>query len=103
LHKPESIAPRFGLELPIRFVSPEGLVNGHCIDVSETGIRVAFERPVDIWLEGELSFLIDYRRYSIHARVVRAGDGETGMWFRIHNDDDKLAIEKLLELAHSQE
>ena len=96
-HQPRS--PRFDLHLPIRFFSTDGLATGHCVNVSETGMRVTFERPIDFWLEGELDFVLDDLRFNIKARVVRVDIREAGMLFHIDTDADKLTVEKLLELA----
>lgn len=95
-------APRFDLHLPIRFFSTDGLAIGHCVNVSETGMRVTFERPIDFWLEGELDFVLDDLRFNIKARVVRADVRDAGLLFHIDNDTDKLTIAKLLELASGQ-
>jgi len=95
-------APRFDLHLPIRFFSTDGLANGHCINVSETGMRVTFERPVDFWLEGELDFLIEEQKFTIKARVVRADVRDAGLLFHIDSDADRLTITKLLEIASPQ-
>jgi hypothetical protein len=92
-------APRFDLHLPIRFFSTDGLATGHCMNVSETGMRVTFERPIDFWLEGELDFRIEDRQYNIKARIVRADVRDAGLLFHIDNDADRLTVAKLLELA----
>jgi hypothetical protein len=92
-------APRFDLHLPIRFFSTDGLATGHCVNVSETGMRVTFERPIDFWLEGELDFRIEDRQFNIKARVVRADVRDAGLLFHINNDADRLTVAKLLELA----
>ncbi len=56
-HQPR--APRFDLHLPVRFISTDGLATGYCVNVSETGMLVVFDWPIDIWLEGELSVFIE--------------------------------------------
>jgi hypothetical protein len=92
-------APRFDLHLPIRFFSTDGLATGDCVNVSETGMRVTFERPIDFWLEGELDFRIEDQQFNIKARVVRADVRDAGLLFHINNDADRLTVAKLLELA----
>jgi len=61
-----------------------------------------FDRPVELWLEGDLSFLIEGQQLSIKARVARVNDGDTGLRFRIDSEADKLTIQKLLALAGPQ-
>jgi hypothetical protein len=95
-------APRFDLNLPIRFFSPDGMVSGRCVNVSESGIRITFDRPIDIWLEGDLSFLIGTQYVSIKARVVRVDGRDAGLWFHIHSEADKSVITQLLALADRQ-
>jgi hypothetical protein len=100
-HQPR--APRFDLNLPVRFFSTDGLATGHCVNVSATGMLVAFDRPVDFWLEGELDFFIEDRHFSIKARVVRTDIRDAGLLFHVDSDADKLTNEQLLKFAGCQE
>jgi hypothetical protein len=100
-HQPR--APRFDLNMPVRFFSTDGLATGHCVNVSATGMLVAFDGPVDFWLEGELDFFIEDRHFSIKARVVRTDIRDAGLLLHIDSDADKLTIDKLLKFAGCQE
>ena len=95
-------AARFDLNLPLRFFSSDGMMAGHCVNVSESGMLAVFDRPVELWLEGDLSFFIEERQFSIKARVARVNDGDTGLRFRIDSEADLLTIQKLLALAGPQ-
>ena len=63
---------------------------------------IPFDRPVEMWLEGDLSFSIEGQQFSIKARVARVNEGDTGLRFRIDSEADKLAIQKLLALGQPQ-
>lgn len=95
-------APRFDLNLPLRFFSSDGMMAGHCVNVSESGMLAIFDRPVEMWLEGDLSFFIEGRQFSIKARVARVNEGDTGLRFPIDSEEDKLTIQKLLALVEPQ-
>jgi hypothetical protein len=95
-------APRFDLDLPIRFFSTDGMIVGRCVNISESGIRGTFDSPVDVWLEGDLSFQVDGQYLGIRARVVRADGRDAGLWFRINSETDKSIIAKLLAMAEQQ-
>ena len=95
-------APRLDLNLPLRFFSSDGMMAGHCVNVSESGMLAIFDRPVEMWLEGDLSFFIEGLQFSIKARVARVNEGDTGLRFRIDSDADKLTIQKLVALAGPQ-
>lgn len=94
-------APRSDLNLPIRFFSRSGLATGYCMNVSETGMRAEFDGIIDVWLEGDISFVIEGQQLSIKARVARVDGRDAGLWFRIESDEDKLTIGKLLKLAEA--
>jgi hypothetical protein len=94
-------APRAHLNLPIQFISHYGLATGLCVNVSESGMLAAFDRRVDVWLEGDLSFLIEEQKFTIKARVVRIDGLEAGLWFRIENEADKATVRELLKLAEA--
>ena len=61
----------------------------------------AFDRRVDVWLEGDLSFLIEEQKFTIKARVARVDGLEAGLWFRIQNEVDEATVGKLLALAEA--
>lgn len=94
-------APRASLDLPVQFVSNYGPAVGFCLNVSESGMLAVFDRRVDVWLEGDLSFLIGEQQFTIKARVVRINGLEAGLWFRIENEVDEATVRGLLALAEA--
>ena len=95
-------SPRFDLELPVRFFSPEGLFVGRSVNVSESGASVRFEKSIDVWIVGDLSFLMEDHHPSIHARVARVEGREAGLSFKITSDLDRAAIRDVLAVAQAQ-
>ena len=94
-----SRSPRFGLDLPIRFFSQDGLATGRCVDVSESGLLGAFDRPLGVWTSGELTASLGDESVSVKARVARVDGRNAGLSFQTENENDRLAILKLIDFA----
>ena len=94
-----SRSPRFGLDLPIRFFSEDGLEIGRCVDVSESGLLGFFERPLSVWTSGELTASLGDDSVSVKARVARVEGRQAGLSFQSENENDRLAILKLIDFA----
>ena len=90
---------RWDLNLPIRLFSTEGMVGGHCINVSESGLLGTFDRPVTVWVTGELTAFVGDRSISIRVRVVRLDGRDVALTFHPTGDEDRLAIRRLLQFA----
>ena len=61
---------------PLSFKTSDGMITGQTIDVSESGILVRLDSPVELWLVGELSLTAGEYYIQIEARVARTfGDG----------------------------
>jgi hypothetical protein len=98
---PTPRAPRLSLSVPVVLQSSEGRVKGHSIDVSESGILVRFEQPVDYWMEGRLMAMFGESYVIINVRAMRIEGRQTGLAFLIANDDDRASVTKLLEHAQT--
>lgn len=94
-----SRSSRFGLDLPIRFFSQDGLAIGRCVDVSESGMLGDFDRPLDVWTTGEVTASVGDESVSIKARVARVDGHQAGLSFQSENAADHLAIQRLIQFA----
>jgi len=101
--KAEDRALRFDLNLPIRFHCSDGMITGHCVNISASGMLAVFDRKVDIWQEGEVSAFSGERHLIIEARVARIDGRDIGLHFKIVSEDDQNTIRRLLSLAHERE
>ncbi len=90
---------RLDLDLPVRFFSADGLAIGRCLNVSATGMLAKFEKPVAVWMTGELSILLEDGYINIGVRVARVLDREAGLAFYVEDDNDRFAIDRLMEFA----
>ncbi len=90
---------RYGLDLPIQFVSPEETARGHCVDVSESGMLGAFDQHLNVWTSGELRASLGDESVSIGARVARVDGLRAGLSFQIRNEKDRLAVSMLIDFA----
>jgi PilZ domain len=95
----ESRSFRSDLGLPVRFFSAEGLITGHSVNISASGMLARFDKPVAIWMVGELNIHLDEGYINLRARVARIAGREAGLAFYIDDDDDRLAIGRLLDFG----
>ncbi len=101
MNAPTNRSTRCSLEVPLSFKTSDGMITGQTIDVSESGILVRLDSPVELWLVGELSLTAGEYYIQIEARVARTfGDG-CGLSFLIENDMDRLSIGILYDYAKS--
>jgi PilZ domain len=94
-----SRSPRFGLDLPIRFFSSDGLAIGRCVDVSESGLLGDFDQPLNIWTTGEVTASVGEESVSIRARVARVDGNQAGLSFQVDSAADRLAVLRLIQFA----
>lgn len=90
---------RSELDLPVRFFSPDGLVTGHSLNVSASGMLVLFDKPVAIWMVGELTIRLEELSINIGVRVARVQGREAGLSFYIDCENDRLSIGRLIHFA----
>jgi len=95
-------AARFNLHLSVRFFTADGLFCGDSVNISESGVSVMFDRFVDIWMVGDLSFALHDRPATIVAKVVRLDGRLAGMSFKIRSDLDRETISGLVAVAQLQ-
>ena len=95
---------RFDVGIPIRFFSEDGLISGHCLNISASGILAEFDKPLANWMVGELTVVLDEGHINIGVRVARVDGREAGLAFYIEDDNDRLAVGRLMTFAseHSQ-
>lgn len=94
-----SRSPRFGLNLPIRLFSQDGLTIGRCVDVSESGLLGDFDRPLNIWTTGEVTAFVGDESVSIKARVARVDGNQAGLSFQVDNAVGRSAVLRLIQFA----
>ena len=90
-------ATRFELDAFVSFVIGQGKHDGQCVNVSESGLLAKFDEPPELWTDGQLSLEAGDHYLGIHARVARIQGNEVGFAFSIQNDNDKAAINILIE------
>ena len=95
-------APRYALKVPVRFSSADGLAIGETVDISASGMLVMFERPVDVWLVGELHTYVHAHPLMLIVRVIRTDGRRTAVTFRVRTDADLQAVSELMTVAVEQ-
>ncbi len=95
-------APRLDLSFPLEFTTDEGLINGHCLNLSESGLLANFDRQLDLWTVGDLVLHYGDQQCTLVARVARADGKEAGLAFSYKSDGERQAIGKMLTFATAQ-
>jgi hypothetical protein len=90
---------RFDLNLPLTFVAEGEVLPGHCVNVSQSGMLVQFNTPIELFTTGTLSLTADEYILSIHARVARTQGNDAGMAFFLTTPNDHRTVAILLEFA----
>ncbi len=90
---------RFDLNVPLSFLTEGEVLNGHCVNVSQSGMLVLFDAPIDLFTEGTLSLTADEYILSIRARVARTQGNDAGMAFFLTTENDHRTVAILLEFA----
>jgi hypothetical protein len=58
-----------------------------------------FEKPVAVWMVGELTVLLEERHIRIGVRVARTDGRQAGLAFYIEDEKDRLAIGRLMDFT----
>ena len=100
----QSRPARFDLNVPLSFKTEDGVEQGHCVNVSASGMLAVFEKAVDLFTTGEISMQIGDFFINITGRVARLQDADHGIAFLIENDSDRLTTQVLVDYAvgHNQ-
>jgi hypothetical protein len=79
-------------------------MGGYCLDISASGMLAKFDKPVAIWLVGEITVLLEEGHVHIGVRVARVNGREAGLAFHIEDNNDRSAVGRLMNFAlqHSQ-
>jgi hypothetical protein len=91
-------AARHSINLPVVFTSTEGRVCGRSLDISESGILATFDRPLDVWLTGQLSLLVPDQPIRLETRVVRIDHLTAAMSFRNPSARNLFLLRTLLKI-----
>jgi hypothetical protein len=91
--------PRFALNVPVTFRTEAGSMVGYCINVSASGMLVAFAEPAELFTVGEVSLLAGEYYVSMQARVARTDGKDAGLAFLISTENDRAASLLLADFA----
>ena len=91
-----SRATRFKLEIPVSFGGDGFRFEGHCLNVSDTGLLARFNEPPELWIDGELLMEAGGHYLTLYARVARRNNRDVGFAFCINNDNDRASVAILI-------
>ena len=77
-------------------------MGGHCVNVSQSGMLVQFESPIELFTVGTLSLSVGEYLLSIRARVARTEGTDAGMAFLMSTENDHRTVDILVQFAHAQ-
>jgi len=92
-------ASRFVLKTSIYIQFPEGTIKGRSINVSESGMAAVFQQSMDMWAKGRLYAAVVDSHVNLNVRVSRADGREAGLNYQIATDNDRIAVQKLIDYA----
>jgi hypothetical protein len=93
---PAPRATRFKLDSPVSFSGDEGTYDGHCINVSESGLLARFNKLPEVWTNGKLTLEAGEHYLTIPARVARHQGQEVGFAFALDSENDRDAVAILI-------
>ena len=96
-------ATRYELDVLVSFVGDECKHDGQCINVSDSGLLAKFDKPPELWTDGQLSLEAGAHYLSIHARVARLQGKEVGFAFSVLTDNDQSAISILIDSVSAKD
>lgn len=84
------------------FLYGESVVLGVCVDLSESGLRGTFSKPLPPDCSGLLTLYHDGHKFETQARIDSASEEETRVSFEFHSDKERNALSKFLKLLGSR-
>lgn len=96
-------AKRIDLSFPLCFVTDDGVENdGHCLNISESGMMASFGVELDLWTVGTLRLSFAHQSLALQARVARCDGHDAGLAFLFSSDEQHGAILALVSAASAQ-
>ncbi len=89
--------PRFMIDLPVDFIQPEGTLSGRSSDISSTGIKALFPRPLERNSRGRIVVSYAGRSIDLQARVVYSGSESSGLEFVCETPEQQDTISNLID------
>ena len=90
---------RFDLNVPLTFKTEDGVLYGHCVNISTSGMLAVFNPEVQLFTQGEIALETGEYFVNITARVARVLGSDHGLAFKIDSDSDRRTIQVLIEYA----
>ena len=95
-------AKRVDLSFPVCFVDDGQENQGHCLNISESGLMARFEHEPDLWATGALQLSFAGNAVALPVRVVRCVDQQAGIVFLFEDESQRQAIRALVASAAAQ-
>jgi hypothetical protein len=92
-------AHRLDLSFPVRFCADDEIAEGHCQNISASGLLASFHRPPELWARGQLDLRCGNEEYSLQARVARVEESRAAFAFLFRDDGERAAIHKVMAFA----
>jgi hypothetical protein len=93
--------PRLKAHLPMDLIVGSAVVLGHCLDISESGLRGTFADSVPSGTEGLLTLYRGEQSIQVHARVNSFHGDEARLRFRYDSDQEREAVRSFLTLLRA--
>jgi hypothetical protein len=94
--------PRYRVKTLAFFRFDQSTVKGHSINISESGILVAFAERLDVWITGKLTVILGESRIDVSARILRADGHQVGFAFLNPTVQDRMAIRTFVDQSNGE-
>ena len=94
--------PRFEISFPLEFMLAETMTNGHCVNLSHTGMLAQFAYPLGTGAVGRIRLRPANRLFELRAHVTHSEGLRSGLQFDFSNDQEQQVIVALVEIISRQ-
>jgi hypothetical protein len=103
MHKFQYRAPRFAVDLPVRFNIQNSTLTGRCREISKEGMRLELRHPLPSDACGTVFLSYQDRVIELGARVAYTGATHGGLVFLYESERERSAVAQLVgSLANTQ-
>ena len=92
-------APRVDLSFPVEFLAEDGLLRGHCLNLSASGMLATFPQVPELWTTADLVLHFGEDSYRLPVRVARTDGRQAGLTFAFRDARDRAAVTEILAYA----
>lgn len=99
MHKFQYRSPRYTVDLPVRLSFGKGTIEGRCREISQEGMCLELEQPMEANDTGTASLRYEAMRVDVGVCVIRPGACDGGVKFVFESDQQRMEMAQLVALV----